>query len=266
MTSEWAMPLPPVGTRRVALVTGASRRIGLHIAQRLCDVGYAVVMHASWRSREEAVAAASSLAEAGHCVGVVIADLADAGQTEALVPFVAAVSGSLHLLVNCASVFAKDEAGAIQAAVWERNFAVNLRAPALLSAAFAILPAEKDVDRSIVNILDQRVLRPTPQFFSYTLSKSALWTATQTSAQAFASHKIRVNGVGPGPVLPNETQGDAGFAREVAGVPLRCAVSPDDIADAVLYFAGARTVTGQMLAVDSGQHLGWETPDIIDAD
>ena len=263
MTRDWVVPLPPCEARRVALVTGAARRIGLRIVQRLSEAGYAVAMHTSGRSAPETAAAAAALADAGHCVGVLAADLADAAQCAGLVPRVTAQAGRLHLLVNSASVFADDEAGAVDAAVWDRHFAVNLRAPAFLAAAFAAVPAPIGVDRSIVNILDQRVLRPTPQFFSYMLSKSALWTATRTSAQAFAGQKIRVNGVGPGPVLPNDSQGDAGFAREIAGVPLGCAVSPDDIADAVLYFAGARTVTGQMLAVDAGQHLGWKTPDII---
>jgi NAD(P)-dependent dehydrogenase (short-subunit alcohol dehydrogenase family) len=118
-------------------------------------------------------------------------------------------------------------------------------------------------EASIVNIIDQRVLKPNPQFFSYSLSKAALYFATKTMAQAFAARNIRVNGIGPGPVLPNTPQGEDGFAEEVAGLPLKHAVTPQEIAAAVFYLAEARSVTGQMIAVDAGQHLAWETPDIV---
>ena len=138
--------------------------------------------------------------------------------------------------------------------------AVNLRAPVQLSSAFvAALPAGRE--GCVVNIVDQRVWRLNPRFFSYTLSKSALWTATQTMAQAFAP-RVRVNAVGPGPTLANNMDGAEGFAREAAAVPLGRAVEPGEIADAVLYLARARGVTGQMIAVDGGQHLAWKTPDV----
>ena len=264
MTMDWARPLPHVGARPLALVTGASRRIGLRIAERLAEHGYAIVLHGSPRSQAASTAAAAAFDASGTPVGVLVADLADAEQSAALVPRIVEAAGRLDLLVNNASVFAEDAVGAPDAAVWDRHFAVNLRAPVLLAAAFAAATSAPGSDRSIVNMLDQRVLRPNPQFFSYTLSKTALWTATRTMAQAFAAQKIRVNAIGPGPVLPNESQGQAGFAQEVAGVPLARAVAPDDIADAVLYLAAARTVTGQMIAVDAGQHLGWRTPDIVE--
>ncbi len=172
------------------------------------------------------------------------------------------IFGPLTLLVNNAAIFNEDEAGDFDYDQWERHFAVNLRAPAILSRDF-VRQAPADANASIVNIVDQRVLRPTPQFFSYSLSKAALWTATLTMAQAFAPRGIRVNAVGPGPVLPNDSQGEAGFAREVEGLPLRRSVDLDDIAEAVLYLAKARNVTGQMIAVDAGQHLAWRTPDIV---
>ena len=139
----------------------------------------------------------------------------------------------------------------------------------LLAQAFATqaVTAGEDAarqDAAIINIIDQRVLRPTPQFFSYTLSKSALWTATRTMAQAYAERGVRVNAIGPGPVLPNAKDGDKGFSKEVEGVPLHRAVDPAEIAAAVLYLAEARAVTGQMIAVDAGQHLGWRTPDVVE--
>jgi NAD(P)-dependent dehydrogenase (short-subunit alcohol dehydrogenase family) len=169
------------------------------------------------------------------------------------------------LLVNNASHFGDDSIQTLTPESWAQHVGPNLFAPILLSQAFAkaaeALP--EDADPSIVNIIDQRVLRPNPQFFSYTLSKSALYTATQTLAQALAP-RIRVNGVGPGPTLPSIHQSQATFDAEVAGVPLQRKTELSDITRAVLYLAGARSVTGQMIAVDNGQHLGWKTPDIID--
>ena len=172
-------------------------------------------------------------------------------------------AGPIDLLVNNASVFLPDRAAHHEADVWQNHFTVNLQAPCRLAADFY---AQTDVpvtqDRVIINILDQRVLHPNPLYFSYTLSKSALWTATRTMAQSFAPH-VRVNGVGPGPTLPNAQDGLAGLAHERAGLLLQKGPEPADIAEAVVYLARARLVTGQMLAVDGGQHLGWKTPDIM---
>jgi NAD(P)-dependent dehydrogenase (short-subunit alcohol dehydrogenase family) len=251
---------------RVALVTGAARRIGLAIAERLLQNGYAVALHCSPASQDEAKAAAvrlaAQIAGAKTRMCIVAGDLADPAVPAEIIAEASAALGPLTLLVNNASLFAADAAESFELALWERHFAVNLRAPLLLAQAFAgQVPA--GTEAAIVNIIDQRVWRPTPQFFSYSLSKSALWTATRTLAQAFAPRRIRVNGVGPGPVLPNNVQGAADFATEVAGVLLKQAVDLGDIADAVLYLAQARNVTGQMIAVDAGQHLAWETPDII---
>ncbi|MGO9006941.1 MAG: SDR family oxidoreductase [Beijerinckiaceae bacterium] len=247
----------------VALVTGAARRIGLAIAERLARSGYRVALHCSTASHGEAKAAAARLAAqiAGAHIFVVAADLADPETPARVIAESLAALGPLSLLVNNASAFNDDAAETFELGVWEKHFAVNLRAPVLLAREFAKqVPA--GAEASIVNIVDQRVWRPTPQFFSYTLSKSALWTATRTLAQAFAPRRIRVNAVGPGPVLPNEEQGLEIFAKEVANVPLKQTVDVRDIADAVLYLAEARNVTGQMIAVDAGQHLAWQTPDV----
>ena len=167
--------------------------------------------------------------------------------------------GPLSLLVNNASMFESDSPKELDADLWQRQFAVNLEAPIALARDFEA-QAIRGSDASIVNILDQRVWRLNPQFFSYTLTKSALWTATQTMAQAFAPH-VRVNAVGPGPTLANWQQSRADFERESTTIPLGRGVSTDEIADAVLFLAQARSVTGQMIAVDGGQHLAWETPD-----
>lgn len=239
---------------KVALVTGAARRIGLAIAERLGAHGYRVVMHCSEASLTEAKAAAARLAGQGIAASIVIGDLRDPAAPSHIIAEAGRAFGPLGLLVNSAALFEEDSAFAIDLALWDRHFAVNLRAPLLLAQNFVQqVPAGSEA--AIVNIIDQRVLRPTPQFFSYSLTKSALWAATRSMAQAFAPLQIRVNGVGPGPVLPNTRQGEVGFAAEVAGLPLKHAVAPEEIAAAVLYLAEARSVTGQMIAVDAGQHL-----------
>lgn len=143
--------------------------------------------------------------------------------------------------------------------------AANLRAPVFLLQAFAaqLDPALADGEALCVNILDQRVLRPNPQFFSYTLSRAALWTATRTAAQALAP-RVRVNAIGPGPTLASVHQEPGEFAAEAAATPLGRPATPDDVAAALAYLVDARTVTGQIIAVDSGQHLGWRTPDVAE--
>jgi NAD(P)-dependent dehydrogenase (short-subunit alcohol dehydrogenase family) len=246
-----------------ALVTGAARRIGLRIVECLAANGYSVVLHCSPASQAEAEkAAATIMAVPGRNICVLAADLAEPSAPARLMADARAAFGPLTLLVNNASVFEADAADCFDVSLWERHFSINLRAPALLSSEFAKHLPEGE-EGSIVNIIDQRVLRLTPQYFTYSLSKSALWTATRTMAQAFAPKRIRVNAVGPGPVLPNGSQGEAGFKKEVEGVPLKRAVELDDIAEAVLYLARARNVTGQLIAVDAGQHIAWETPDIV---
>ena len=239
---------------RVALVTGASARIGLAIATRLAGVGYAVALHASPRSRHLAERQAQILTARGVRCCVLDADLADPAACRDLIDAATCQIGPLTLLVNNAAVFEPDAAASVDPVLWDQHFAVNLRAPVILSSAFAG-QAQADVDASVVNLIDQRVLRPTPDYFSYTLAKSALWTATQTMARAFATQGVRVNAIGPGPVLPNAHDGQAGFTREVAALPLHRRVNPDDVAAGVLYLAEARAVTGQMIMIDAGQHL-----------
>jgi NAD(P)-dependent dehydrogenase (short-subunit alcohol dehydrogenase family) len=248
--------------QKTALITGAARRIGLKIAERLAAQGYHLALHCSETSYAEAKDAAARLAQGGIETFVVAADLSDPTAPAHVVAAAAKALGPLSLLVNNAAMFEEDGAGAIDLDLWDRLFAINLRAPLLLAQEF-VRQVPEGRPASIVNIVDQRVWRPTPQFFSYSLTKSGLWWATQTMAQAFAPRGIRVNAVGPGPVLPNTPQGKTGFATEVAGVPLKHAVGEAEIAEAVLYLAEALSVTGQMIAVDAGQHLGWETPDIV---
>lgn len=241
----------------VALVTGAARRIGRAIVERLARDGMAVAIHASARSLTEAEGLASEIAARGGRAAAFAAELANPDETRTLIARTAAVLGPVRHLVNNASIFEPDTAANFGPADFDRNMAVNLRAPLLLSQAFAAaLPAE--ATGSIVNLVDQRVLRPDPHYFSYSISKSALWAATRTMAQAYAP-RVRVNAVGPGPVLPNQNEGQAAFDAEVAVAPLRRAVAVAEIADAVAWLMAAPGVTGQMIAVDAGQHLAWRS-------
>jgi NAD(P)-dependent dehydrogenase (short-subunit alcohol dehydrogenase family) len=245
--------------KKAALVTGGAQRIGRRIVERLTAEGYAVAIHCR-RSAEEAERMVDRIRQAGGEAAVVQADLAEADAVERLVPEAVRALGPLTLLVNNASEFEPDEIETLTQARWDRHFAVNLRAPAFLARDFAHqLPAE--AQGCIVNVVDQRVWKLTPQFFSYTLTKAALFTATQTMAQALAP-RIRVNAIGPGPTLSNVRQGDEDFDKQSSAVLLGHGGTPDEIADAVLYLAKAGSVTGQMIAVDGGQHLAWETPDV----
>ena len=259
-----------------ALVTGAGQRIGRVIALALAKAGYDIALHCN-ASREKAEAVAQEIRAQGREAKLFSCNLEDSVATSALISTVIAEVGTLQVLVNNASVFLKDElldghAGGDTLALpltpnWQRNFAVNLQAPIILTEAFAkqFLAAHPARDKhprgGIINMLDQRVLKLNPLFFSYTLSKTALWTATRTLAQSLAP-LIRVNGVGPGPTLANSVEREAAFVREAQSVLLGEAVNPQAVADAVVYLCGAESVTGQMLAVDNGQHLVWQTPDL----
>jgi NAD(P)-dependent dehydrogenase (short-subunit alcohol dehydrogenase family) len=250
------MSVPPA-----ALVTGGALRIGQAIARALAQAGHAVAVHAN-RSVADAQALCNSIQAQGGRAAVVQADLADHDAVLRLVPAAVAAIGPLTLLVNNAGEFAPDTLGTLELARFERHLAVDLRAPVFLAQAFAAqLPV--GAEGAIVNVTDQRVVRPTPDFFSYTLAKSALTTATVTMAQVLAPH-VRVNAVAPGPTLPSERQSAEMFARQSASMPLGHGPTPQEIAAAVLYLAGARSVTGQILMVDGGQHIDWRQGDGID--
>jgi len=236
----------------IALVTGAAKRIGRSIARRLVEEGWAIGLHYN-RSRDEAERFAEELRALGARVALLQADLADYDQTLHLVPACAEALGPPDCLVNNASIFERDSVRDFTAESWAAHQNTNLRAPVMLAQAFdRALPAGQD--GNIINIIDQRVLRLTPTFFSYTLAKSALWTATRTMAQALAP-RIRVNAVAPGPVLPNPYQTETDFAREWDSTLLRHGARPEEIADAVVFILRARAMTGQMITLDGGEHL-----------
>ena len=246
--------------RGTALVTGAARRIGRALALTAAQAGYDVAVH-----HRDADADARSLVQEIEALGrkavPVRADLADESQACDLAGRAALALGPVTLLINNASVFQDDRIESLTHASWDAHMQTNLRAPILLSQAVAAaLPA--DIEGQIINMLDQRVFKPNPQFFSYGLSRSALWSATRMLAQALAP-RIRVNAIGPGPTLASIHQTPEDFDAEASNVPLRRGSSPDDIAGAARYLIDARQVTGQMIAVDGGQHLAWRTPDVI---
>jgi NAD(P)-dependent dehydrogenase (short-subunit alcohol dehydrogenase family) len=243
---------------RTALVTGGARRIGAHIAKDLAAQGFGVAIHANSSLADAEAMAAQIIAHGGRAAALQ-ADLCDAAATKRLFAAAREALGPVDLVVNNASVFERDSAQAPDMDLWNRHFAVHLKAPALLGAEMF---AQGDIETGlIVNIIDQRVWKLTPDFFSYTLSKSALWTATRTSAQAFAP-KLRVNAIGPGPTMANERQSAADFQMQIDGLPLKRGPQPADFAKTIDYLYGMHSITGQMLALDGGQHLAWQTPDV----
>ena len=246
--------------RGVALVTGAGRRIGRAIALDLAARGLAIGVHFSG-SATDADAVVAEIEAQGGVARALKADLAEAAAVAGLIPDCVACLGAPVCLVNNAALFLDDRIGSLDAAQWDRQMAVNLRAPVFLAQAFAAhLPA--GARGNIINIIDQRVWRPTPQFFSYSASKAGLWAVTQRLAQALAP-RIRVNAVGPGPVLRSIHQSAADFAAEAGATLLGRGTTPEEIAAAIRFILDAPAMTGQMIALDGGQHLAWRTPDII---
>jgi NAD(P)-dependent dehydrogenase (short-subunit alcohol dehydrogenase family) len=239
--------------RGAALVTGGARRIGRVLAATAAQAGYDVAIHVRGEGDDHAEAAAGEVRSHGRKATILTSDLRKESATVALVGQAEAELGPVTLLVNSASVFEQDAFSDMNRASWDLHMETNLRAPLVLAQVFARrLPA--DQEGLIVNILDQRVLRPGAEFFSYTLSKAALWEATRMLAQDLAP-RIRVNGIGPGPTLPSIHQDDAAFQAEAAATLLGRPVDPAEIGAALRYLIDARSVTGQMIAADSGQHL-----------
>lgn len=239
------------------LITGAAKRIGRAIALELAAAGYDIAIHYN-SSKADAAELADDIKAIGRRTAVIQADLEDEATVEAMLPEAMAVLGPITALVNNASLFERDEALDVTRAGWDRQMMVNLRAPFVLMQHFAkLLPAERA--GAIVNLVDERVWNMTPHFVTYTLSKSGLWSLTQTMALALAP-RIRVNAVGPGPVLPSHRQTAEQFRQQWEALPLERQVMPEHIAGAVKYLLSAPTVTGQMIAVDSGEHLAWAQP------
>lgn len=246
---------------RSVLVTGSARRIGRRLALDLAADGWDVAVHcnASLAEAEEVAAAIRAL---GRRVTIVRGDLSHDDVPDRLIAEASAALGGLTCLINNASLFEPDEVGSITRRSWAEHIDTNLRAPVFLSQAFARqLPAGEE--GNIISIIDQRVWKLNPKFFSYTTSKSGLWTATRTLAQALAP-RIRVNAIGPGPALPSARMDQAEFDKQAALTLLGRGTSPEEISAAAKFILSQPALTGQMIALDGGQHLVWQTPDVTE--
>lgn len=247
---------------KTALVTGAGRRLGRAMALYLAGRGWDVAVHyqKSGTAAAEVVAGITAL---GRRAVALKADLLDEAACEALIPQAVAALGPLTLLVNNASIFEPDTIRSATRDSWDRHIGSNLRAPYLLIQGFArqCPPAltdtmgERLAQGMVVNMIDQRVLAPGPDFSTYTIAKMGLWALTQTAAQELAPD-IRVNAIGPGPTLIAESQSEADYGAERSGTILQRGVGLDDITSALGYLTESPAVTGQMIAVDAGQHFG----------
>jgi NAD(P)-dependent dehydrogenase (short-subunit alcohol dehydrogenase family) len=245
---------PTPAVPRAALVTGGARRIGRALALALAEDGFAVAIH-HHSSHAEAEALAVQIATAGGKAVAIAADLADEADVAGLLPRAAAALGPIGVLINSASLFGNDTVSTVSRESWDAHFAVNLRAPFVLIQQFAaLLPAS--LGGVVINLLDERVWNLTPYFVSYTLTKSALWTLTRTLALALAP-RIRVNGIGPGLTLPSPRQSAEQFLQRARTMPLGRGTSPAEIAAALRFILNAPAMTGQMIALDGGEHLGW---------
>jgi NAD(P)-dependent dehydrogenase (short-subunit alcohol dehydrogenase family) len=244
----------PAAIPRVALVTGGARRLGRAIAVELARHGFDVAIHCN-TSLDEALETDAQITALGRRTAVLQADLTNEAQVNHLIPQSIERLGPVGVLINNASRFDRDEWHDANRNSWDSHIESNLRAPFVLTQAFArALPSA--AEGAVINMIDQRVWSLTPHFVSYTISKAGLWALTQTMALALAP-RIRVNAIGPGPALPSPRQTDAQFARQSESVPLGHGTSPDEVARAVVTILNLPAMTGQMIALDGGQHLQW---------
>jgi NAD(P)-dependent dehydrogenase (short-subunit alcohol dehydrogenase family) len=246
---------------KTALITRSAKRIGRQLALDLADAGFDIAVHCN-ASRNEAEEVVSLIRSKGQRAVVVQGDLAQLETPDAITSAAVAGLGPLGLLINNASIFEPDEAASITPQSWAQHQDTNLRAPIMLAQAFA-----KQLPRgehgNIINIIDQRVWKLNPRFFSYTMSKTGLWTATRTLAQALAPN-IRVNAIGPGPALPSARMDQAEFDKQARLTLLGRGTSPQEISAVTKFILSQPALTGQMIALDGGQHLVWQTPDIVE--
>ena len=244
---------------QTVLVTGGAKRLGRAIALDLAAAGYAVAIHYN-SSDVQAADLAAQIRAQGRSVALLKADLSCEEEVSHLIRRASEALGPIGALVNSASLFEDDDWNSATRQSWDQHMAVNLRAPFVLAQDFArALP--QNCSGAIINLIDQRVLKPTPQFLTYSLSKAGLDWLTVTLAQALAP-RIRVNAVGPGPTLRNQRQSEADFLRQRAATLLGAGAEPKDVCAAVRYLLAAPAVTGQLIAVDGGQHLSWQTADV----
>lgn len=244
-----------------AVLTGASSRIGKVIAEDLATHGWRMLLHAHKGNDRVEALAETIKAKGGDCQ-VRIADLTNLSELMSFMDDVTASFGAADVLINNASIFEDDAMGNLDPDLFDKHFAIHTRAPVFLADGLARnLPWDKK--GLVINIIDQRVWKPTPQALSYSLSKAALWDATQRMAQALAP-RLRVNAIGPGPSFKNLRQSNDHFDKQAGAVLLGRGPAPDEFGRTIRYFHESPSVTGQMIALDGGQHLAWQTPDVTD--
>ena len=241
------------------IMTGGATRIGAAIAEKLSNPGVEMVIHYN-KSRIFAERLKKKLSRNGTKIYLIKGDLSKETDLDKIVKFSKAKLKYFDCLINNASLFENDKIENFTTDSWGKHLRTNLRTPALLSREFA--KSIKGNNNNIINIIDQRVFKLTPFFFSYTISKTGLYTLTKTSAMSLAP-KVRVNGIAPGPTLKNRRQSDKHFKKQYLATPLKKQVDVKEICNAVDFFIKNRSITGQVIAIDSGQSLNWQTPDVI---
>ena len=244
---------------RKIIITGAATRIGAAIARKLSKPGKEIIIHYN-KSKLKAENLKKDLQKKGVKVYLIKGDLSKEKDVYKVVKYAKSKLGYFDCLVNNASIFENDKLENFSTDGWGKHLRTNLRTPALLSREFA--KNIKGKNNNIINIIDQRVFKLTPYFFSYTISKTGLYTLTKTSAMSLAPY-IRVNGIAPGPTIKNKRQSEKHFKRQYLSTPLKKQVDVEEICNAVDFFIRNRSITGQILAIDSGQNLNWQTPDIM---
>ena len=244
---------------RKIIITGGATRIGAAIAKKLSGLNKEILIHFN-KSKTKAVILKNELEKNGSKVYLVKGDLGKESDIKKIIKFAKSKLKYFDCLINNASLFENDKLENFTNSSWENHINTNLKAPALLTKAFS--KNIKKGNNNIVNIIDQRVFKLTPFFFSYTLSKTGLYTLTKTSAMSL-SPNIRVNGIAPGPTIKNIRQSEKHFKKQYLATPLKRQVDVKEICNAVDFFIKNRSITGQVLAIDSGQNMNWQTPDII---
>ena len=244
---------------RKIIITGGATRIGAAIAKKLSGPNKEIVIHFN-KSRSKAEKLKKELSENGTKIYLIKGDLNKEDDINKIMKFSKLKLKYFDCLINNASLFENDKLENFTSKSWDKHININLRSPALLSKSFA--KNAKGLNNNIINIIDQRVFKLTPYFFSYTISKTGLYTLTKTSAMSLAP-KIRVNGIAPGPTIKNQRQSEKHFRKQYLATPLKRQVDVKQICNAVDFFIKNISITGQVLAVDSGQSLNWKTPDIM---
>jgi len=246
------------------LITGGATRIGAAIAKKLSGPDVEMVIHYN-KSKTDAEKLKNNLSKNGTKIYLVKGDLSKETDLKKIIKFAKNKLKYFDCLINNASLFENDKIESFTSDSWERHLRTNLRTPALLSKVFAknTKNNNNNNNNNIINIIDQRIFKLTPFFFSYTISKTGLYTLTKTSAMSLAPN-VRVNGIAPGPTLKNKRQSDKHFKKQYLATPLKKQVDVKEICNAVDFFIKNRSITGQVIAIDSGQSLNWQTPDVIE--